>query len=73
MRPVSRLSTALPPLPHAVDNKITLAPGKIYKIENISFNQDKVTMLDNQVLCVEVSVTVQDWEIVDVENPEFGD
>lgn len=30
-------------------------------------------MLDNQVLCVEVSVIVQDWEIVDVENPEFGD
>lgn len=57
----------------AVDNKMTLGPGKIYKIENISFPQDKVTMLDNQVLCVEVTVTVQDWEIVDVENPEFGD
>ena len=57
----------------AVDNKMTLEPGKIYKIENISFPQDKVTMLDNQVLCVEVTVTVQDWEIVDVENPEFGE
>lgn len=57
----------------AEGGSMTLAPGKIYKIEDISFNQDKVTMLDNQVLCVEVSVTVQDWEIVDVENPEFGD
>ena len=57
----------------AVNNPMTLEPGKIYKIEDISFNQDKVTMLDNQVLCVEVAVTVQNWEIVDVENPEFGE
>lgn len=52
---------------------MTFEPGKIYKIENISFPQDKVTMLDNQVLCVEVNVTVQDWQIVDVENPDFGE
>lgn len=57
----------------AEGGSMTLEPGKIYKINDISFNQDRVTMLDNQVLCVEVTVTVEDWEIVDVENPEFGD
>lgn len=57
----------------AEGGSMTLESGKIYKINNISFNQDRVTMLDNQVLCVEVTVTVEDWKIVDVENPEFGD
>ena len=48
-----------------------LEAGKIYKIDGISFTQDKITMLDDQVLCVEVTVTVRDWEIVTV-TPEFG-
>lgn len=53
--------------------QITIEPGKIYTIEDITFDQDKVTWLDNTVLCVEAIVTVQDWEIVDVETPEFGE
>lgn len=52
--------------------QITIEPGKIYTIEDITFDQDKVTWLDNTVLCVEAIVTVQDWEIQDVE-PEFGE
>lgn len=48
-----------------------LEAGKIYKIDGISFSQDKVTMLDDQVLCVEVTVTVQDW-VVEPVTPEFG-
>lgn len=56
----------------AKHNKITIEPGKIYTIEDITFDQDKVTWLDNTVLCVEAIVTVQDWEIQDVE-PEFGE
>ena len=52
--------------------QITIEPGKIYTIEDITFDQDKVTWLDNTVLCVEAIVKVQDWEIQDVE-PEFGE
>ena len=53
-------------------NKITIEPGKIYTIEDITFDQDKVTWLDNTVLCVEAIVKVQPWEIKDVD-PEFGE
>lgn len=53
-------------------NKITIEPGKIYTIEDITFDQDKVTWLDNTVLCVEAIVKVKDWEIKDVD-PEFGE
>lgn len=48
-----------------------LEAGKIYKIDGISFPQDKITMLDNQVLCVEVIVKVLDWTVETV-TPEFG-
>lgn len=54
-------------------NKITIEPGKIYTIKDIEFDQDKITWLDNTVLCVEAIVHVQDWEIVDVVDPEFGE
>ncbi len=52
--------------------QITIEPGKIYTIEDITFDQDKVTWLDNTVLCVEAIVKVQPWEIKDVD-PEFGE
>lgn len=53
--------------------QITIEPGKIYTIKDITFDQDKVTWLDKTVLCVNVTVTVKPWEIVDVETPEFGE
>lgn len=52
--------------------QITIEPGKIYTIKDITFDQDKVTWLDNTVLCVEAIVKVQPWEIKDVD-PEFGE
>lgn len=52
--------------------QITIEPGKIYTIEDITFDQDKVTWLDNTVLCVEAIVKVQPWDIKNVE-PEFGE
>lgn len=51
---------------------VTIEPGKIYTIKDITFDQDKITWLDNTVLCVEAIVTVQKWEIVDLD-PEFGE
>lgn len=50
----------------------TLEAGKIYKISNITFDQEKVTLLDNKVLCVEVSIEVTPWTVKDVD-PEFGE
>lgn len=50
----------------------TLTAGNVYKISAIEFDQEKVTLLDDQVLCVEVSVTVEPWKVNDVE-PEFGE
>lgn len=51
---------------------VTIEPGKIYTIRDIEFDQDKITWLDNTVLCVEAIVHVQDWDIVDLD-PEFGE
>ena len=51
---------------------VTIEPGKIYTIKDITFDQDKITWLDNTVLCVEAIVHVQDWEIKDLD-PEFGE
>ena len=52
--------------------QITIEPGKIYTIKDITFDQAQVTWLDNTVLCVEAIVKVQPWEIKDVD-PEFGE
>lgn len=56
----------------AAQNTVEIEAGKIYTVKKILFDQDKVTMLDDKVLCVEVIVEVTPWEIKDIENPEFG-
>lgn len=56
----------------ATAQPLTIEAGKIYTIRDLTFDQTDLTWLDNTVLCVEVSVTVEDWQIEDV-TPEFGE
>lgn len=56
----------------ATSQPLTIEAGKIYTIKDITFDQTDLTWLDNTVLCVEVTVTVEDWQIEDV-TPEFGE
>lgn len=44
--------------------------GKIYKL-NFEFDQENVSVFDNTLKCVTVTVSVQDWEIVDNLLPDF--
>lgn len=53
-------------------DEVTLEPGHIYQIEDLTFKEKDLTSLDDdKYICVTATVNVKDWEIVPVE-PVYG-
>lgn len=53
---------------------VTIEPGKIYQITDLTFTEDDLTDLDpdEPTICVTATVNVQPWDIVAV-TPEYGE
>lgn len=55
------------------NQEVTLEPGHIYQIEDLTFKEKDLTSLDDdKYICVTATVNVKDWEIVPVE-PVYGE